>query len=73
MSKPRPQRAPSGSERAPAGLSPRSRALWSELHALNDFGPHEDEQLARALGWFDLSDALRREAEGLAGRGRRPG
>jgi hypothetical protein len=54
----------------PAGLSRRSRARWVRLHELNDFAAHEDDQLERGLKWFDVSDALRLEAEGLRGRER---
>ena len=56
--------------RPPSGLSPRSRALWTELHSANDFAPHEDDQLERALRWYDVADRLLHEAEKLDGRER---
>jgi len=56
--------------RPPSGLSRRSRALWTELHSANDFAAHEDDQLERALKWYDVADSLLREAERLDGRER---
>jgi len=56
--------------RPPSGLSPRSRALWTELHSANDFAAHEDDQLERALKWYDVADRLLCEAEKLNGRER---
>src|SRR5215510_2375549 len=56
--------------RPPSGLSRRSRALWTELHSANDFAAHEDDQLERALKWYDVADCPLREAEKLNGRER---
>jgi hypothetical protein len=60
----------SAAQRSPSGLSRRSRALWTELHSANDFAPHEDDQLERALRWYDVADRLLHEAEKLDGRER---
>ena len=57
----------SAAQRSPSGLSRRSRALWTELHSANDFAAHEDDQLERALRWFDVAARLLREAETLNG------
>jgi hypothetical protein len=51
----------------PPGLSTRNRTLWADLHVANDFAPHEDDQLGRALRWFDVADCLQREAGKLKG------
>src|SRR5215831_18643957 len=60
----------SAAQRSPSGLSRRSRALWTELHSANDFAAHEDDQLERALRWYDVADRLLHEAEKLDGRER---
>ena len=42
----------------PKGLSPRSRAIWSDLVTEHAFEANELVSLRRALEWFDRSDAL---------------
>jgi hypothetical protein len=52
----------------PAGLSRWAKGVWRELMAGNEFTANEVVTFARALTWFDQSDALLAEAAGLTGR-----
>ena len=62
--------SPKRGKRRSAGLSAWAKGVKADLLGRNDFAPHELVCFERALTWFDLSDRLVLEAEGLIGRER---
>jgi hypothetical protein len=46
----------------PKALSPRSRALWTELHSAYDFTVADEAILERALESYDVHDSLMKSA-----------
>ena len=55
---PAAQSPPTAAQRPPVGFSARSRRLWGDLLAANDFARHELELLARALEMSDRADEM---------------